>query len=226
MIVKGNRRAVRWTPDGRATYLPGLPGHRWTNVFGINNAGIVSGWSRRLPNDDDEENPVLWTRDGRVVAMKTVSGQSDGIAEATNSSGLTVGYLGNQTEGVAERDQLAVWRSRTAAPQLLGALRDNLIAEFADVNDRGEAVGTTGKMNPGTGFISDGHAVVWRPGWKQVRPLPLPPASLKANPVLFPSVNDINEHGAIVGTVYGLTAKDYSALRRIDPVLWTCQFRR
>jgi len=224
MIVDGNRRAVRWTPDGTATFLPGLPGHKWTDVFGINDAGIVSGWSRKLPNEDGEENPVLWTRDGKVVAMKTVRGQSDGIAEATNSSGLTVGYLGNQIEGVPERDQFAVWSSRTAAPKLLGPFRDNVVAEFADVNDRGEAIGMTGTINPKTGFISGAHAIVWRPGWKQVRQLAVPAASRKANPVLLPALNDVNEHGAIVGTIYGLTANEFSALRRIDPVLWTCQF--
>lgn len=226
MIVNGSRRAVRWTPAGTASYLPGLPGHTWTNTFGINDGGIVSGWSRKLPNGDGEENPVLWTRAGKVVAMKTVAGQADGIAEATNGAGLTVGYLGNQTEAVPERDQFAVWRSRTAKPQLLGPLRDNVIAEFVDVNDRGEAVGATGTINPKTGFISHARAVVWKVGWKQVRQLAVPAASRKANPVLLPSVNDLNESGAIVGNVYGLTANKYSALRRIDPVLWTCQFGR
>ncbi|MGZ8687610.1 MAG: hypothetical protein ACXWZP_04215, partial [Gaiellaceae bacterium] len=120
-------------------------------------------------------------------------------------------------------DQFAVWRSRTAAPQLLGPVRDNLIAEFVDVNDRGEAVGMTGTMNPKTGFII-GNAVIWRPGWPAVRPLAAPAASRRANPVLISQLNDVNEHGAIVGNVYGLTTRDYSALRRIDPVLWTCQF--
>jgi probable HAF family extracellular repeat protein len=224
MIVDGNQRAVRWTPDGTASYLPGLPGHKWTNTFGINDAGIVSGWSRRLPNGDDEENPVLWTRDGKVVPMKTVPGQSDGIAEATNSSGLTVGYLGNQTEAVPERDQFAVWSSRSAAPKLLGPLRDNVIAEFADVNDRGETIGMTGTINQKTGFISGAHSFVWRPGWAAVRQLAVPAASRKANPVLLPQLNDINDRGEIVGTVYGLTANEFSALRRIDPVVWRCQF--
>ena len=72
MIVGGNRRAVRWAPDGKATYLPALPGHTWTDAFGINEAGIVSGWSRKLPNEDGEENPVLWTRDGKIVATEDV----------------------------------------------------------------------------------------------------------------------------------------------------------
>ena len=40
------------------------------------------------------------------------------------------------------------------------------------------------------------------------------------------NLNDINNRGDIVGNVYGLAAKDFSALRRIDPVLWTCPFGR
>jgi hypothetical protein len=46
------------------------------------------------------------------------------------------------------------------------------------------------------------------------------------NPVLVTNLNDINQRGAIVGNVFGLTGKDYSKLRRIDPVLWTCAFGR
>jgi probable HAF family extracellular repeat protein len=224
MIVNGNRRAVRWTPAGKAIFLQGLPGHAWTTTFGINDAGIVSGWSRRLPNEDDEENPVLWTRAGKVVALKTVQGQSDGIAEATNSSGLTVGYLGNQAAGVAERDQFAVWSSRAAHPQLFGPLRDNVVGELADVNDRGEAVGTSGLLNPQTGFVA-AHGVIWRTGWSDAKPLAVP-SSANTHAVLVTSVNDVNDHGAIVGTVYGLAAKDYGALRAIYPVVWTCAFGR
>ena len=37
-------------------------------------------------------------------------------------------------------------------------------------------------------------------------------------------LNDVNEHGTIAGNVYGLTGKDFSKVRRIDPVLWTCAF--
>ena len=65
MTTGGQRRAVRWAPNGKATFLPGLPGHAWTDAFSINADGVVSGWSRRLPNEDDEENPVLWTSAGR-----------------------------------------------------------------------------------------------------------------------------------------------------------------
>ena len=89
LLVAGDRRAVRWTQDGRASFLPGLPGHAWTDAFSINDDGVVSGWSRKLPSEDGAENPVLWTRSGKVVPLKTAPGRADGIAEATNRSGLT-----------------------------------------------------------------------------------------------------------------------------------------
>jgi hypothetical protein len=44
--------------------------------------------------------------------------------------------------------------------------------------------------------------------------------------MLVPQLNDINNAGTIVGTVFGLAGPDYGKLRRIDPVIWTCQFGR
>jgi hypothetical protein len=117
---------------------------------------------------------VIWDASGKVFPLKTARGRADGIAEATNRSGLTVGYLGNLgTDKDPERDQTAVWRTRTAEPRLRGRVspNTNTIAELVDLND-------------------------------------------------------INARGAIVGNVYGLVGKDFSKLRRIDPVLWTCAFGR
>jgi hypothetical protein len=168
---------------------------------------------------------VLWTRAGKVIPLGTAPGRADGIAEATNRAGLTVGYLGNQTDRAPESDQFAVWRTRAAEPQLLGPVRPNVIAEFVDVNDRGQAAGMTGKLNPKTGFTL-ATAVIWQTGWATVRPLAVPAASRRANRVLVPQLNDINNRGAIVGNVFGLSAPAYSKLRRVDPVLWTCAFGR
>jgi probable HAF family extracellular repeat protein len=225
LIVGGNRRAVRWTPDGKARFLPGLPGHAWTDAFSINDDGVVSGWSRKLPSEDGEENPVIWTGSGRVVPLKTVPGRADGIAEATNSAGLTVGYLGNLgTDKNPESDQAAVWRTRTAKPRLLGPVRPNFISELVDVNDRGQAAGMSGTLNPKTGFTLP-KPVIWQTGWSRLRTVSVP-AAVRVNPVLATNLNDVNNRGAIIGNVFGLSAPDYSKLRRIDPVLWTCQFGR
>jgi probable HAF family extracellular repeat protein len=225
LLVAGNRRAVRWTPDGKSTFLPGLPGHAWTDAFSINADGVVSGWSRKLPSEDAEENPVIWTRSGKVIPLKTAPGRADGIAEATNRAGLTVGYLGNLgTAKDPESDQAAVWQARAAKPRLLGPVQPNTITELVDVNARGQAAGMSGTINPKTGFTLPAP-VIWQTGWAGLRTIRVPAAS-RVNPVLVTNLNDINERGAIVGNVYGLAGKDYSKLRRIDPVLWTCAFGR
>lgn len=231
VIVRGNRRAIRWTPDGKATFLQGLPGHAWTDAFSVNDDGIVSGWSRKLPNDDGEENPVLWDASGKVIPLKTAPGRADGIAEATNRSGLTVGYLGNAgTDGIPgvpntdpERDNAVVWQSRTAQPRLLGRPAPvHVIAELVDVNDRGQAAGMSGTLSKNGFGLAEPR--IWRSGWTSLKPISFPPASRKSNPFVIAALNDINNQGDIVGTVYGLASKDYASLRRIDSVLWTCQF--
>ena len=224
MVVRGDRRAVRWAPNGKATYLPALPGHAWTDAFGINDDGIVSGWSRKLPNDDGAENPVLWTRSGKVVPLKTAPGQADGIAEATNDAGMTVGYLGNQSKTEPEMDQFAVWRSRAAAPQLMGPLRPNLIAEFVDINDRGQAIGMTGTQNPRTGFSarpepsSGGRAgrTSGRSPFRR-RPVALIPSSFRRS-----TTSTREERSSATSTVW--PARRTRTLRRIDPVVWACAF--
>ena len=232
LIIANQRQAVRWSPDGKATRLLALLGQTWTDAFSINNDGVVSGWSRKLPNDDGEENPVIWDASGKAVALKTAAGRADGIAEATNRSGVTVGYLGNLgTDGIPgvantnpERDNAVVWQMRTASPRLLGRPASvHEIAELVDVNDSGKAAGMAGNLTK-TGFALS-EPRIWRTGWTSLKPLPLPAASRKSS-VVVTELNDINNKGDIVGNVYGLTAMDYSKLRRIDPVLWTCAFGR
>ena len=231
LVLAGQRRAVRWSPAGKATRLPALPGHAWTDVFSINNDGVASGWSRKLASDDGEENPVLWDAAGKVIALKTAPGRADGIAEATNTSGVTVGYLGNLgTDGMPgvpntdpERDNAVIWQSRTATPQLLGRPAPvHSIAELTDVNDRGQAVGMAGTIT-NTGFLA-AEPQIWRTGWTSLRPLPVP-AAVKKNRVVITELDDINNAGEIVGNVFGLSAKDYSKLQSIHPVVWTVLVR-
>jgi probable HAF family extracellular repeat protein len=232
LLIGGQMQAVRWSSDGKATRLPGLPGHAWTLAWSINSEGVVSGWSRKLPNEDGENNPVIWDTSGRVIPLKTAPGRADGAAEATNRSGLTVGYLGNLgTNGIPgvpntdpERDNAVVWQSRTARPRLLGRPAPAYAySELVDVNDRGQAAGVSGTFTK-TGFTLFKPAI-WRTGWASLRPLSIP-AAAKESRVVVTNLNDINNRGDIVGDVYGLSGKDFSKLRRIDPVLWRCPFSR
>ena len=223
LTTAGSRRAVRWTRKGKATFLPPLPGHTWTNAWSIGNDGVVSGWSRKLPNDDGENNPVIWTKSGKVIPLETVPGRADGAAEATNRFGLTVGYLGNLgTDQDPESDQAAIWRTRGAVPLLIGPADTYAYAELVDVNDRGQAAGMSGTFT--RDLFPVARPAIWRTGWQGLRTIPIPAKARRADPVVVAQLNDINARGDIVGNAYGLAAKDYGALRRIHPVLWTCPF--
>ena len=225
LITGDQRQAVRWAPDGTATLLPALPGHTWTNAWSINGDGVVSGWSRQLPSDDGENNPVLWDAAGNVIALKTAPGRADGAAEATNGSGLTVGYLGNLgTDADPERDNAVVWRSPTAEPQRLGRPAPAYgYSELVDVNDRGQAAGATGTFTKSLFTLF--KPAIWRTGWTSLRPLRIPKAARKRR-VVVAYTQDINNRGNIVGNVFGLSGKAFGKLRHIDPVLWTCPFGR
>ena len=223
LIIGGQRRAARWTHGDKATLLPALPGHAWTNAWSISDHGAVSGWSRKLPDDDGENNPVLWMRSGQVIPLQTAPGQADGAAEATNRFGLTVGYLGNLgTDSDPEHDVAVVWQTQAAEPLLLArASPGDTYAELVDVNDRGQAAGMSGR------FTENGFAVaktaIWQPGWTGLRTLSVPHAT-RHHRVVIAGLHDINAHGAIVGDVFGLAGKAYNKVQRIYPVLWTCPF--
>jgi probable HAF family extracellular repeat protein len=220
IVVGVDRRAVRWTPAGEATFLPGLPGHTWTGASSINGDGVVSGWSRSVSALDGEESPVLWDASGTVIRLKTTPGHANGIAEATNRSGVTVGLLGRGDLGADETDAV-VWQSRSAEPLLLGRPAPHVAVELADVNDRGEAVGTSGAVAKDHFVLAQPR--IWRTGWTSLKPIGIPP-ELKKSPVVSTALNDINNRGEIVGTVYGLARNNVASVRRVDPVLWTCQF--
>jgi probable HAF family extracellular repeat protein len=222
LVVGVDRRAVRWTPDGKATFLPGLPGHTWTDASSINDDGVVSGWTRKVSGLDGEEKPVLWDAAAKVTRLRTAPGRANGIAEATNRSGVTVGLLGKGNLGSDQTDAV-VWQSRSAEPRLLDRPAPRRLVELADVNDRGQAVGISGAVAK-DGFVL-AQPRIWRTGWTSLKPIRIPP-ELETSPVVVTTVNDINNLGEIVGTVYGLARKNLASVRRIDPVLWTCQFGR
>ena len=119
---------------------------------------------------------------------------------------MTVGYLGNLgTDTDPESDQAAVWRTRTAAPQLIGP------AGPAKPT-RSSSTSTTADRPPGcrARFTEDGFPVaepaIWRTGWTACAAFAIP-AAARAHPVVVTQLNDINARGAIVGNVYGLAGQ-------------------
>ena len=100
--------------DGHGSLLGTLPGHAWSNAFGINDAGLVSGWSRQQPENGAEENPVVWPKaKGKVVALRTAPNRADGIAEQTNGSGAS----GRRTSAPPmARKSTKLWSGSLAPP--------------------------------------------------------------------------------------------------------------
>ena len=97
--------------------------------------------------------------------------------------------------------------------------------ELVDVNDRGQAAGMTGTFNPKTGFT--GGEALDLAGRLGVAAHRSPsPRRLAATPSSSRTSTTSTPAAAIVGNVYGLAGRAYDKLRRIDPVLWTCQFGR
>jgi probable HAF family extracellular repeat protein len=222
LLVDGARRAVRWAPDGTARYLPALPGHAWTWANSVDDRGVVSGWSREMPAEHAVERPAVWTRQGKALPLTYPRGRGDGVANASNGTGLVVGLLGNAgTAGSPESDQAAVWPTADAAPRLLGPSTPYAYAELLDVNEEGQAIGALGTFTK-QGFPLT-RGALWQPGWTGLHPLPVPTASRRSR-VVVTALDDVNDHGAVVGNVYGLSGPSYDELRRIDPVLWTCPF--
>ena len=165
---------------------------------------------------------MIWTKSGKVVALKTVPGRADGAAEATNRSGLTVGYLGNLgSDEDPESNQAAVWETQEAEPLLMGPTGPYAYAELVDVNDRGQAAGMFGKFTKSLFPVVE--PAIWRTGWAGPRTLGVP-AAARGHRVVITQLNDINARGSIAGDVYGLAGKDYSKLRAVYPVVWTCPF--
>ena len=208
VIVRGDRRAVRWTPNGKATYLPALPGHAWTDAFGINDDGIVSGWSRKLPNADGAENPVLWTRSGKVIPLKTSPGQADGIAEATQRCRLD-GGLSREPEQDGARDGsvrgVAAASGRATAHGPVARKPDRRVRRRQRPRAGGRHDGhdePQDRLPPSQGRdLADGLARLFgRSPFRRCLVAPTPSS--------LPALNDINEQGAIVGNVFGLAGQD------------------
>ena len=119
---------------------------------------------------------------------------------------------------------MAVWRTRGAAPRLIGPADTLAYGELIDVNDLGQAAGMVGKFTDGLFPVA--QPAIWRPGWRQLRTIAVPAKVRHAHSVVVAQLNDINAHGTIVGNVFGLSAPDYGALQGIYPVRWSCQFPR
>ena len=231
LIIAGRGRPCAGHPMARPPCSPPSPGTPGRTPSSINSDGVVSGWSRKMPNDDGEENPVIWDTSGKVVPLQTAPGRADGTAEATNRSGLTVGYLGNLGTDASPGGQ---YRPRAGQRRGL-AVTHGSAAPARAPRSRPRHRRARGRQRPRPGGRHVRHLHedriplseprIWRTGWTSLRPLPIPAAAQKSQ-VVVTHLNDINNRGDIVGNVYGLAGPTTPSCAASTPSLWRCPFAR
>ena len=224
LLVAGNRRAVRWTPQGQGELPPGAArahlDERLEHRRGRHRVRVVAQAAERRRREqprhldevrqgDRAEDRAGPCRRGRRADQPL---RPDGRLPGQPRHG----HRPRERPGSCLADA-------SGEPQLLGPATTYAYAELVDVNDRGQAAGTSGTFTAGGFPVA--RPAIWRTGWSELRTLPLP-AATRHHRVVVGGSNDINAHGAIAGNVYGLSGKDFSKLERVYPVVWKCAFGR
>lgn len=86
--MEGN--AVRWVGGGSVAVLTTLPGARFSEARGINNAGTVVGYL--ISDDITPMRAFLWTESGGMKDLGVLPGTTYSSASAINNVGQIVGY--------------------------------------------------------------------------------------------------------------------------------------
>jgi probable HAF family extracellular repeat protein len=173
----------------------------WTNYGGINDRGEAVGLAETSVPDPDGEDmcafgthltcrPFLW-RDGHMTALPTLGG-NNGQASAINNRGQIVGISettvpdpGCPASKPGKTISPVLWERGEARP--LPTLVGDQDGFVQGINDRGQAVGSSGNCNN----ISL-HAVLW----ENDTAIPLKDLGQPGN-----AAYAMNDHGQIVGYV-------------------------
>ena len=172
-VADGSFHAVLWQ-YGQLTDLAS----QGPNSFGIgvNDAGVVAGEAET--GDADTENfcafesgfrcvPFLW-QDGIMSQLPTLGGPN-GAVSTVNNAGVAVGVAQTALRdlscvaSVAHRYQAVAWGPGPGEIRVLRPLPGDTVTVALWVNDRGQAVGTSGNCSNTLpyGAIIGPHAVLW-----------------------------------------------------------------
>jgi probable HAF family extracellular repeat protein len=138
------RHSVLWV-NYRAMKLPTLGGAGWNTPMAINNAGAVVGFSD-LPGDlsggvlTPNFQSFLWTHDGGIVNLGTLSGDPQSEATGINDFGQIVGTSFNPNTG-ASRVYLGQDGTLYDLNTLVQPNAPLYLLASGDINDRGEITG-------------------------------------------------------------------------------------
>ena len=178
--IQGQRGATKATLWDRtvATDLGTLPGGNESRAYGINNAGLVAGWSDTFGG---AVHATVWNG-SRAVDLGTLPGGYESQAFALNDAGLVVGEASNHA---------TVWSGGTATE--LGSLPGwNESSVALGINDAGLIVGAA------SNHFGSQHAVLWH-GTTAIDLNTFLDADRVKEGWYLASANDINERGWIVG---------------------------
>jgi probable HAF family extracellular repeat protein len=182
---------------------------------GVNSAGVVGGEAETA--DADSENfcafqsglrcvPTLW-QDGLAVQLPTLGGPN-GAVSTVNNAGVAVGVAqtGLQDSSciapVAHRFEAVVWGRTPGDVRVLRPLPGDTVSAALWINDRGQAVGTSGSCSNtvSSGALVGPHAVLWD---SDGTPIDLGSLGGTVDITKFAfgnSGNFINNKGAVVGS--------------------------
>jgi probable HAF family extracellular repeat protein len=169
--------AVLWS-NGQSIALPSLHSVDNTQVWGINDAGQVVGWSVSFVNV-----PVVWN--GTNITQLSPA-LAEGEARAINNNGQITGY-GNVGSYLEPELHAMLWNGDTVTD--LGTLNGQNVQNFSvgqSINDAGQVVGNSAFA------ASVNHAVLWDSGM-------MTDLGALGNSMSLSEAWDINNKGQIVG---------------------------
>src|ERR1022692_420275 len=185
-VADGTQHAVLWY-QGRIIDIskPGLLGPN-SGAFGINVSGQAEIQAESLAKDPNNENfcaygtglkclPFFW-QGGRMAPLPLLGG-NNGTVGQINNLGEVAGFAENSTRdpecphGVSVTGtgpqvldyEAVIWGTRQGEIRVLSPLPDDTVGMALGINDRGQAVGASGRcantiLPP---FAAGPHAVLW-----------------------------------------------------------------
>jgi len=150
-LVSG-QHAFSWTKSGGMKDLGTLSGATVSGAIGINDSGIVVGYSNVKGQPATNFVATLWPASGSIVNLGTLSGGSSSAAFEINSSNVIAGDSFLST-GIVNATS---WTNNKI--KNLGALPNSIFTAGLDINDNGYIVGES-VFSYGPPFKS--HGFVW-----------------------------------------------------------------
>jgi probable HAF family extracellular repeat protein len=157
---------------------------RWFIPWDMNDWGTIVGELR----DTSLRTAVIY-ENGEVRVLPSISSGAEAVANAINNQGQIIGTSGATNFSYPFYPTRAVIWSNSRVHDL-GLLPGCFNAYGADINDRGEAVGSCSDDTEESGFIAHfAHGFIWKNG--VMRRIPVPPGTQFCGPARINNRGDV-----------------------------------